>query len=421
MRPLSPFESSVLGAVGRVGDRCSAVPPVGAEMVEAVADILEEPDGTGFVVQLEGELHEVSSVLVVVETADGARVGAVAPFADADGRFVLEVPASEGRTAFFVANGALVDPPDRAYVRLVLRDDRGEVRGHTAFALNPSASEPVAFPTYARPFAELAWAIALADGALAPVEVTQIGLQLRTLLGEDDDGVAALSLPPEEPPGVSALAVSLSCRFAELDREELFFALLGVAASDGEVSPAEIGVLRKVARRLDVPEPTWQKWAYRMGVDLPDLSEIDPSDLRIDNRPPIVVLAERHGRRVPSIILRLDREGQDRRNVFATISLLVGALAVALWLGSVGLVLAPPGIAAVLAPLAGLVQMGVAASSVATGWLALRVARETGGAGQGAATSGLALGVVSLMLGLVWWMVVCLGIGATAYWDQQGN
>jgi len=420
LRPRTRFDESVLGAVGRtLGERCPALSGAPGPSLIAVADILEEVDGTGFVVQLEGAAG-ATRALVTVEDARGHAIPAVAPFADGDGRFALEVAVEDARVAFFVANGALVDPPEYATVRVVLADDEARAVGYTGFALHPRRAEPIEFADYARPFAELAWAVAMADGTLAPAEKEQIGLQLETVLGGDDAGLVRLSVPPGEPPKVSALAVSLRCRFAELDSEELFFALLGVAASDGVVSPAEIALLRKVARRLDVPDRAWQRWAFRMGVDLPDPDTLEATDAALDQRPPLVILAERHGQRVPSIILRIDREGQDRRNVFATLSLLAGILGVLAWLGAMGLVLTPIALARYVVPLAGALQLFLSLLAVALGGLGLRVARHAEGAGQGGATSGLALGVVGLMLGLVWWFVVCLGLSATAYWDQ-GN
>lgn len=424
MKSRSRFESSVLGAVGKtVGERCPRLASERGAPLAAVADILEEEDGTGFVVQLEGvgdDAFDLHSAIVILETPGGERVRARKPFADADGYFALEIPMQGDRLAFFIANGALEAPPPRATVRLVLHGPEGPL-GQTAFAVRPTPADPLDFAAYAQPFADLAWAVAMADGNLDPAERTQIGLQLKTVLGDDEVAVEAFSKPPLQPPKVSALAVSLRCRFAELDSEELFFALLGVAASDGEVSPAEVKVLQKVARRLDVPERAWHRWAFRMGVELPNPEVTESTDLRLNQQPPLVVLAAQHGRRVPSIILQLDRKGQDRRNVFATLSLLTGIFAVVAWFASVAVALAPSASVATFATVAAApLQMAVAALSVGFGWLGLRVARETEGAGQGAATTGLSLGGVCLLLGLVWWLVVCLGLSATAIWDQRG-
>lgn len=415
MKPLTRFESSVLGAVGQaVGDRCTVVEGLG-EPRAAVADVLEEPDGTGFVVQLEDVVDGAASAQVTLEEPGGERLRGVEPFGDAEGHFVIEVPLEGDRFAFFVAHGALVDPPPRAVVRVVLRDESGAVLGHTAFALRPQPAAPVTFATYAQPFADLAWAVAMADGLLDPAEQHQIGLQLQTVFGADDDAVEVLSKPPLGTAKVSALAVSLRCRFADLDAEELFFALIGVAASDGQVSPAEIRVLQKVAKRLDVPEKSWKRWAFRMGVELPD--DTDSTDLRLDARPALVVLAEAHGQRVPSMILQLDRAGQDRRNVFATLSLLSGILAVVVWVGSVAVALTPYATFLVFAVAP--IQALTALLATVLGWLGLRVARDADGAGHGAATTGLSLGIVSLVLGAVWWLVVCLGVSTTVYWDQD--
>ena len=409
------FLRSALGPIGAalgagVGDWPGVREQGFGPAVNAVADVLEDPDGVGFVVSPEQDVG-ASSVLVRVCSPDRTPQGGMPPFADPDGAFAVVVPMDGRRASFFVPWGAVHSPPPQVLVVvLYLRD--GAVQGHTAFEMAPKTGQTLGVSAYLRPFGLLAMAVARADGQVERAELQNIRSQLQTLFELSASDRRHVEELLAEPVGsLGRLTASLSCRFPGFDKEELFFALIGVAASDGGVSDAEIEVLGQIARRLEVSEATWRKWAFRMGVDLPVIAEVEvTSSIRSGARD--------YGRRVvPSLILNLDRKGQDRRNPMATLSLLMGVATIALMFGSFlgGLTPYAAYIAVVLLPtqwLLGLVALG-------SGFWALRVARRLEGAGQGAAVTGMSLAAVFVLIQLVLLTAVCLGIGTTVVMEEM--
>ncbi|MBX2798538.1 MAG: TerB family tellurite resistance protein [Myxococcales bacterium] len=410
----------VRGALGPVGEALGA--GIGGWMgqrgndlgpsVQAVADVLEDPDGAGFVLQAEDPvpttLAAAESVLVRVCSKQHALLGGRAPFVDDDGNFALLVPFSDGQASFFVAWGAVVQPPEDAVI-LVLYLSDGEVLGHTGFEITPGPPTTLSIAGYLRPFALMAMAIARADGVVDPAELRTIRLQLRQLfeLPEGDDALIARIL--EEPaPSLGRLTASLSCRFPGFDAEELFFGLIDVAASDGQVDPSEVQVLQRIAQRLQIGERAWRRWATKMGVDLPAAApEPVPT-------PQAVVRAQ--GRRViPSVILRLDPEGQDRRNPMATVSMFSGGLAMGLMLLGLCAGTAASWMALVMLPL----QWLFAVVSLVTGWLGLKTARELDGAGHGASVTGLSFVAVFVGLQALLLLMACLGLGTIGVLEEM--
>lgn len=402
----------MLGAVAtRVGPRCAPLRMSLGEVAVAQAEVLEDKDGIGFLVQLTEDIGAVTTARVSVEAMGGSAIEAAAPFGDADGNFALEVPIVEGRIVFFVAYGALVDPPSRTIMRLLMRDATNVVRGNAAFAFTPAVAEPVVFSSYVRPFVDLAWAVALADGPLDERKHEQVALQLEALLGADDPAIPRFLLLPSEPVDLAMATASLRCRFAELDRQEVLFALLGIAGSDGPIRPEAQAVLGEVAARLGVAEATWHKWAFRMGV------ELAPAEPETPEPPPppddAVVFPTAHRRRIPSVTLPLARPRP--RNWFAPWALLAGVLAVTGWFVSILLALTPRTFAAVLIPAAGGLQLLVTLFAVGLGWVGLLAAQERKGAGRELSTVGLALGVTGLAFGGIWWLTLCLGMSLSEY------
>ncbi|MEM6926130.1 MAG: hypothetical protein AAF602_04335 [Myxococcota bacterium] len=408
MEPLTRFESSVLGPVGTsLGKRCLPYEGGIGEVVLAIADLIEEPDGTCFVVQLTEQVGPITTARVRVEEMGVGRVAAVPPFADADGDFVLEVPLVDGHIFFFVANPALqarASASFRAIARVVLLDEHRHSRGHIAFAFTPRPSSPLSFTTYAHPFTALAWAVARADGRPTSARETQVGLQLETVLGGPPTAIQPAMVADD----LGTIVVGLRCRFAALDQRELLHALIGIAAADGTVTPRGLAALQDVAGWLGVTEETLRRWAHRMGVDLPAEPRRDPPRALVD-------VATDQGRRVSSVTIPLARRPREPRNRAARAALVAGLLAVLGWFGSVALVLVPEELVPVVVPAVGTVQLLVPWLALGLGWLGLRTSRDASGLGRVPALAGLVLGASGLILGCVWWSTLMLGMGIASF------
>ena len=396
--------------LGPVGAQPSlATPSSWGPVLPAFADVLEDADGVGFLVQLEDPLPESTRVVVRVLGDDREELLGEAPFADAEGRFGLQVPVKKGQASFFVAWGGLKAPPPTVHVVALFVDDQ-QTHGHTAFDLETKSGPPLTVASYIRPVAQMALAVAEADGVVQDEELASIRMQLETLFQLTEEEHADVKGLLEGPlPSLRRLSVSLWCRFPELDAEELFFALLGISASDGDVHAGELEVVAAIARHLEITEKAWRRWAFRMGVDLPSPD--------VSNQPSSQAVVRSEGRRlVPSVILRLDPQGQDRRNPLATLSLLTG-------IGTVGLMFLS--FLSALTPISGWLlvlllptQFLLAAVAIGSGVMAWRKGAELEGAGQGAALTGIALGAVVLLILVVLMFAVCLGVGTQAIIEQ---
>lgn len=377
----------------------------------AYADVLEEPEGVGFVVQLEPADEAVTAMFVRVVGPERAPVGGVAPFADATGAFAVQAPITDSQGAFFVPWAALQAAPATVHVLVAFATPTALV-GHTAFDLEVKPeSGPLTLAAYIRPVAFMALAVADADGVVDEAERGAIRVQLQTLFGVSDDQQAEIDeVLTGALPSLRRLAVSAWCRFPALDVEELFYALIGVANAGGAVTEAELDVVASVARHLEVPERTWRRWAYKLGVELPSQGS-EPVPRRRE-------VARTMGRRlVPSIILRLDPKGQDRRNPAASWSMMAGLVAVGLMV--LGFLAAATPVASWLAVILFPTQVLLSLVALGSGWYAWGKAKELDGAGQGAAVTGLSLGVVFVVVYGVLGVAVCLGFGANVVLEQM--
>ena len=381
----------------------------------AFADVLEDADGMGFLVQLAASGEEqvpIDHVMVRVVGQDREPVAGRAPFADDAGHFAAVAPMTDDQTSFYVAWGALDEPPPELHV-IVQFVAGGQVVGHTAFDLASQAAEPLTQVLYARPVGQMAIAVAEAGGGMTDAAQEAVRVQLRSLFSFSDDDLDAMEALLAGPmPSLRRLAVAVGCRYPDLDAEELFFALLGIAASGGDTAaaaPEKLEVVAAVARHLEVPEKAWRRWAYRMGVDLPRPKR-EPAPSRVQ-------VAREEGRRlVPSVILRLDPEGQDRRNPAASLSLLTGIATVVLMFASLLAAVTP--ISMWLLVLLLPTQCLLAAVAIGSGVFAWRKGAALEGAGQGAALTGISLGVVYFVIVAVLLTALCLGVGTTAVLEQ---
>lgn len=377
------------------------------ERRRAYADVLEDGEGVGFVVQLDPADETVTEMLVRVMGPERSAVAGVAPFATREGHFATVAPVQGSQGAFFVPWAALVDAPTEVHVVVAFAAGT-ELAGHTAFDLEvrPPAAD-LTLAAYVRPVALMALAVADADGVVDDTERASIRVQLQTLFDASEAQHAEIEqVLTERIPSLRRLAVSVWCRFPELDVEELFYALIGVANAGGEVTRAELEVVADIARHLEVEERRWRRWAYKLGVDLPAAA---PEGFV----PPRRSVAKTEGRRLlPSVILRLDPHGQDRRNPLATLAMLCGLGAMVLLL--VGFWAAVTPVAAwatvVLLP----TQWLLAVVAAVTGWMAWKKGAELDGAGQGAALSGMSLAGVFFVIYVVLAAALCLGVGANA-------
>lgn len=226
------------------------------------AEFHEDELGTFHTFVIHSPLPRDSHVLVRLTTEAGAWVPAAAGHCDKDGDYCGYAPIMDGRCHLYVPHTALrVSAIAPLIMHLTVVSKKGEEWsrvGDATFAFHPTRLGPFSQVALLRPLIDVCMAVARADGQLDPTEVRLV----------KDIFTNELEIPPEELPALrdalkgptvddlEATVVKALLRVPGLTRADVLSFAARIAHADGQVSPAEVAVIRRIAG--DVAAREWE-------------------------------------------------------------------------------------------------------------------------------------------------------------------
>jgi DnaJ like chaperone protein len=196
------------------------------------------------------------------------------PFRTQTGEFFASVPILDGQCRIFLPFGAIEYPAAESY-GLMFAALHPAPGGHDftnlgAVAFQTQLPEPRRFSKveWLGPLIDLCMAVVHADGKVLPEEVRHVKTYFAEVFELDRGELAVLkaAMKGGPPPSLEHTVESVAFRLPALSVAETLAVLADVSACDGEIHPAEIEVIRRVALIAGVPASEWETLARELGL-----------------------------------------------------------------------------------------------------------------------------------------------------------
>ncbi len=230
--------------------------------LEAEAEVTEDELGSFHAFVIHSPLPRDSFAIFTLHKKSGARVKAAQGYCDEDGNYLAVAPIADGCCYLYILHTALqmkrVKPLTLRLAVLSKSGEQTDLVGVESFVFHPTRLGPFSQVALLRPLIDVCMAVARADGQLDPTEVRLV----------KDIFTNELEIPPEELPALrdalkgptvddlEATVVKALLRVPGLTRADVLSFAARIAHADGQVSPAEVAVIRRIAG--DVAAREWE-------------------------------------------------------------------------------------------------------------------------------------------------------------------
>ena len=215
---------------------------------------------------------------VMLKTTDGDYVKAVREYADSDGDFTQFDRFDDDEAALYIPFSALRYPRAGEYelcVTLVQLDSDGDIvdsLGRWVYRFRLPARKKWNKIAHLRPLIELCMMVVRSDGAAVPEKVRQMRVSFTRLFSIAPAEIPALrdAVKSAAATEVRPLVQQAWLRCFKLKVGELIELLVGIAKADGDLTAAELSIIRETALASDISESDWSSFAEEFGLVLDD-------------------------------------------------------------------------------------------------------------------------------------------------------
>ncbi|HKQ48569.1 MAG TPA: TerB family tellurite resistance protein [Phycisphaerae bacterium] len=215
---------------------------------------------------------------VMMMTTDGDYVKAVNEYADSDGDFFQLDRFDDDVAAMYIPFSALIYPRAGEYelrVAIVCLDNDGDIAdylGRWVYKFRLPARKKWNKCAYLRPLIELCMIVVRANGSAVPEKVRQMRVSLTKLFDITPAELPALrdAVKGASATNVRSLVEQTWLRCFKLKGAVLLELLTLIAKSDGDLTAAELTIIRDTALALGVKESEWPSIAEELGLALDD-------------------------------------------------------------------------------------------------------------------------------------------------------
>lgn len=215
---------------------------------------------------------------VMILTTDGDYVKAVSEYADSDGDFWQCAAFDDDEAALYIPFAALIYPRAGEYelsVTIVRLDSDGDIvdtLGRWVYRFRLPARKKWIKCAHLRPLIELCMMVVRANGSAVPEKVRQMRVSLTASYRFTRAEVAQLqeAMKTAVVRDVKSLVEQAWLRCFNLKGALLLELLTLIAKSDGDLTAAELTIIRDTAQSLGVKESEWPSIAEELGLALDD-------------------------------------------------------------------------------------------------------------------------------------------------------
>lgn len=215
---------------------------------------------------------------VMVATADGDFVKAVSEYADREGEFAQSARFDDDEAAMYIPFAALVYPRAGNYklslviVHVDSETDEVTARGQWMYDFRLPARRKWNKFAHLRPLIDLCMMVVRSGGDAVPEKVRQMRVSLTKLFDITPAELPALrdAVKSAAATDVRSLVKQAWLRCFKLKGAVLLELLTLIAKSDGDLTAAELTIIRDTAMSLGAKESEWLSIAEELGLALDD-------------------------------------------------------------------------------------------------------------------------------------------------------